>query len=88
MGEVGGMAVRGLGKGWRAGKDSVREAEGGWPDDDDGGGMAAENRRRRMGGVLRPKSSTGNGGVSERKGGKGRELTCGSRAPTDLSTVS
>ena len=73
---------------WRAGKGGIVEVEGGRLDDDEGGGMAAENRRRMMGGVLGPRTSTGNGGVSERKSGRGRELTSGSSTPHDLSTVS
>jgi hypothetical protein len=88
IGEVVGGAGRVLGGYWGAGKGGVGEVEGGQPDDDDGGEMVAENRRRMMGGVLLPKASTGNGGVSERKGGRGRELTCGSSAPNDFSTVS
>ena len=73
---------------WGAGKGGVGEVEGGRPDDDDGGRTVAENCRRMIGGVLPPKTSTRNGGVSERKGGRGQELTAGNSTPQHLSTVS
>jgi hypothetical protein len=41
-----------------------------------------------MGEAPRPQTSTGNGGISKRKGGRGRELTASNSAPHDLSTVS
>jgi hypothetical protein len=83
-----GGAGRVLGEYWGVGKGGVGEAEGGQPDDDDRGEMAVENHRSMIGGVLQPKTSTVNGGVSERKGGRGRELNFGSSAPNDLSMVS
>ena len=50
--------------------------------------MAAGNRRRMMGGVLQPRTSTRNWVISERKGGRGRELTSGNSTPQHLSTAS
>ena len=41
-----------------------------------------------MGEVLRARTSMGNGWVSGRKGGRGRELTAGNSAPQHLSTAS
>jgi hypothetical protein len=66
----------------------VGEVEGGWSANDDGGWMVAGNDMGMMGGSLQPRTSMKNGGVSERKGGRGRELTAGNSTPQHLSTAS